>query len=168
MMATTIIALALALSSSPDLGKAEGRCRTHESGPAFLVTVHGLKDRRGLLKLELYPANDADFLQDDNLLLNAGKAFARVEAPVPTAGPVQLCIRAPSPGIYALGLLHDRDGNRKFGFSVDGIGFPGDPPIRFGKPSAAAASATVGGRPTRLAITLNYRRGLFSFGPLEK
>lgn len=166
MMTAGMMALVATLASSPDLGKAEGACRAGEHGPAFLVAVDGLKDRRGLLKLELYPANDEDFLQDDNVLLNAGKVFRRVEMPVPERGPVELCIRAPVAGLYALTLLHDRDANRKFGLSVDGIGFAGNPRLGFGKPKAMAASAHVGNGPTRIAIMMNYRHGLFSFGPL--
>jgi uncharacterized protein (DUF2141 family) len=155
------------LRSSPDLGKAEGRCRVGENGPSFLVEVAGLKDRRGLLKLELYPANDRDFLEDDNVLINAGKIFRRVETTVPQAGPVELCIRAPAPGSYALSLLHDRDANHKFGLSVDGIGFAGNPQIGWTKPKAAAASAWAGAGPTRITIVMNYRHGLFSMRPLE-
>ena len=95
--------------SSPTLGMAEGRCRAGESGPSFIVTATGLKDRGGTMKVELYPANDRDFLQDDNILINTGKAFRRVVIDVPSTGPVQLCIRAPGPGTWALSLLHDRD-----------------------------------------------------------
>jgi uncharacterized protein (DUF2141 family) len=166
---STAIALLLAgavLPSTPNLGKAEGQCRARESGPSFLVNVEGLKDRKGRLKLELYPANDSDFLQDDNILISQGKAFARVEVQVPQRGSVELCIRAPHPGTYALSLLHDRDENRKFGISADGIGFAGNPRLGWSKPRAAAASARVGAGPTRLSIILNYRRGLLSFGPL--
>jgi uncharacterized protein (DUF2141 family) len=156
------------LPSSPDLGKAEGQCRADEHGPSFLVTANGLKDRKGRLKLELYPANDADFLADDNVLIAAGKVFRRVEAPVPASGPVILCIRAPGPGLYALSLLHDRDANRKFALSIDGIGFAGNPRLGLRKPPASAASARALTGPTPIAITLNYRRGLLSFGPLER
>jgi uncharacterized protein (DUF2141 family) len=127
----------------------------------------GLKDRRGLLKLELYPANDADFLQDDNLLISAGKVFRRVEIAVPQAGMVEMCIRAPASGTYALSLLHDRDGNHRFGLSIDGIGFGGNPKLGWSKPKAAAASVRVGSIPTRIRVVLNYRRGLLSFGPTE-
>lgn len=158
----------VAIPSTPDLGKAEGQCRPNENGSAFLVEVTGLKDRKGRLKLELYPANDADFLADDNILVAAGKTFRRVEMPVPATGPVQLCIRAPGPGSYALSLMHDRDANRRFSLSVDGIGFAGNPKLGWSKPHAAAATAAVGPGPTRIAIRMNYRRGLFSFGPVEK
>lgn len=168
MIAVSILLLLGApLQSTPDLGKAEGQCRPGEQGPSLLVQVDGLKDRRGRLKLELYPANDDDFLQDDNILLNAGKTFRRVEIDVPLAGPVELCIRAPGAGTYALSLLHDRDNNRKFGLSNDGIGFGGNPKLGWSKPKAAAASVRVGTGPTRVHIILNYRRGLFSFGPIE-
>jgi uncharacterized protein (DUF2141 family) len=163
-----MLMLTAAIPSSPELGKAEGRCRASENGPAFLVEVKGLKDRKGRLKLELYPANDTDFLADDNVLVAAGKPFRRVEEAVPAAGPVQLCIRAPGPGTYALSLLHDRDANRRFSISVDGIGFAGNPKLGWSKPSAAAASATVGSGPAHIVIIVNYRRGLFSFGPVKE
>ncbi|WP_340266088.1 DUF2141 domain-containing protein [Sphingobium mellinum] len=156
------------MPSTPDLGKAEGQCRPNEHGSAYLVEVAGLKDRRGQLKLELYPANDTDFLADDNVLLAAGKAFRRVEVPVPATGPVELCIRAPGPGNYALSLLHDRDANRRFTLSMDGIGFAHNPRLGMSKPHAAVASAPVGSGPTRITIIVNYRRGLFSFGPLKE
>lgn len=160
-----ILAAAQALASTPDLGKAAGRCRADESGPAFLVDVRGLKDRRGLLKLELYPDRDGDFLADDNVLLSAGKTFRRVEISVPATGPVEMCIRAPALGRYALSLLHDRDGDRHFALSSDGVGFAGNPKLGWSKPRASQASAVVGNGPTRLRIVMNYRRGLFSFGP---
>lgn len=168
-----VAAMALALGagqtlpSTPDLGKAAGKCRTPETGPSFIVSVVGLKDRRGNLKLELYPDNDADFLADDNKLIAAGKTFRRVEVPVPQSGPVQLCIRVPRPGRYAVSLLHDRDANRKFGLSTDGIGFAGNPKLGWSKPHAAAASAEAGAGPTPITIVMNYRHGLFSMRPIS-
>ena len=155
------------LPSTPDLGKAEARCRTGETGPALLVDIIGLKDRQGRLKLEIYPANDADFLQDDNILIAQGRTFRRVEVPVPQSGPVQLCVRLPGPGRYAVSLLHDRDANRKFGLSVDGIGFGGNPRLGMAKPKAAAASIVAGANLTRERIVMNYRRGLLAFAPIK-
>ncbi|WP_414714293.1 DUF2141 domain-containing protein [Sphingobium sp.] len=163
----SLLLLAAAVQSSPDLGKAEGQCRANEQGPAFLVDVTGLKDREGLLKLELYPATDKDFLADDNVLINAGKTFRRVEIRVPQSGPVQMCIRAPSAGTYALSLLHDRDGNHKMGLSVDGIGFPANKKACWGQPKASAARATVGNGPTRINIVMMYRSQVVCFAPLN-
>ena len=148
-----------AVESNPELGKAEGRCRPGEAGPAFLVAIDGLKDRTGNLKLEVYPANDADFLQDDNILINAGKVFRRVEVPVP-AGRAELCVRVPGPGTYTITVLHDRDSNRKFGWTVDGIGFASNPRLGWSKPKADHARAVAGAGLTRINVVMNYRRGL--------
>lgn len=146
--------------STPDLGKAEAQCRPGETGPALLVTIAGLKDRRGNLKLEVYPSNDKDFLQDDNILINEGKTFRRVEVPVPATNPVVLCARIPGPGAYSVSVLHDRDGNRRFGWTVDGIGFSGNPKLGWSKPKADKSRVIAGSGLTRLTVVMNYRHGL--------
>jgi uncharacterized protein (DUF2141 family) len=156
------------LASHPSLGVAEGVCRPAERGPAILIDVDGMKDRRGLLRAELYPPTDPDFLADDNVLLSEGKTFRRVEIRPPEQGNVQLCIRAPAAGTYSLILLHDRDGNRKFTFSTDGVGFPNNPRLGLSQPKAAAARIMVGNGVVETRIVLNYRHGLFSFRPLKK
>lgn len=159
--------MAAIIPSTPDLGKEEGRCRTDERGPSFLVSVVGLKDRTGKLKLEVYPANDADFLEDDNILISAGKTFRRVEVDVPQSGEANLCVRVPSAGKYAVTVLHDRNENRKFDWRRDGIGFAGNPKLGWGKPRAAKASALAESGPTRISIVMNYLRGL-GMRPLRK
>lgn len=159
LMSGPLLAAAI-IPSTPDLGTAEGRCRSNELGPSFLVTVEGLKDRQGKLKLEVYPASDADFLAADNVLVSAGKTFRRVEQLVPASGPVRLCVRVPSAGTYAVSLLHDRDSNRKFSWRVDGIGFAGNPRLGWSKPDASDATAVARAGPTQIEIVMNYRRGL--------
>lgn len=160
-----MIAALLAIAAAPsgqvpqqDLGKAEGRCRADEAGPAFLVDVRGLRDRSGYLKLEVYPANDQDFLADDLVLVAAHKTFRRVE--VSAGSTTSLCVRVPGPGRYGVSLLHDRNGNRRFDLSSDGVGFAGNPRLGWSKPKVASASAVAGEHPVRLTITLNYRHGL--------
>ena len=155
-----IVLLLAVLASSPSLGIDAGKCRASETGPAFLVDVGGLKDRAGRLKLELYPANDGDFLADDNVLVAAGKPFARVDVTTLADGPVQLCIRAPGPGRYALSLLHDRNGDHRFEASSDGVGFSGNPSLGWSKPAAKTVAVDVGDAPKRITIVLNYRHGL--------
>lgn len=167
VLAAGLMLTAATMPSSPDLGKKEGQCRAGEQGPSLQVAVEGLKDRRGNLKLEVYPANDADFLADDNVLLSAGKVFRRVEQAVPPSGPVHLCIRVPQAGTYAVSLLHDRNGNRKFDWTIDGIGFSGNPKLGWSKPKAASVAIAAGAAPTPLAIVMNYRSGL-GVAPLNR
>ena len=154
------------LLSAPELGKAEGRCRANESGPAFIVSAVGLKDRAGHLKLEVYPSNDADWLQDDNILLYHGKTFRRVEEGTPQNGTPELCIRVPGPGPYSVMLLHDRNSDHKFQLSQDGVGFGGNPRMGWSKPRAAAARVVAGPGLTHITIVLNYFHGL-SMSPLH-
>lgn len=166
-MVPVLLAAGPALRSTPDLGKAEGRCRPGESGPALMVEAVGMKDRSGTMKLEIYPANDQDFLADDNVLVAAGKTFRRVEMATPASGPVVLCVRIPGPGTYAVSVLHDRDSNRKFGWKIDGIGFSGNPKLGWSKPKASSARMLVkSGGVSRISVTMNYKSGL-GVGPLK-
>ena len=163
-----LLAAGPALRSNPDLGKAEGRCRPGESGPALLVEAAGLKDRSGQIKVEVYPPNDKDFLADDNVLVAAGKTFRRVEAPTPKSGAAVLCIRIPGPGTYSLLVLHDRDMDRKFNYKVDGIGFAGNPKLGWSKPKASATRVMVrSGGVSRVSVVLNYKNGL-GVGPVGR
>ena len=106
-------------------------------------------------------------LADDNVLIMAGKTFRRVEVPTPAGGVPRLCIRVPGPGAYAVTLLHDRDGNRKFNWTHDGIGFSANPKLGWSKPKARSVTAQAGSGPTPLRIVLNYRNGLASVGPIK-
>lgn len=166
--ALALLTAAGPIPSTPDLGKAEGQCRPGESGPAFLVDLMGLRDRSGRVKVEVYPANDKDFLADDNVLVMAGKTFRRVEVPVPAEPVPRLCIRLPGPGTYAVTVLHDRNADRKFSLSHDGIGFSGNPKLGWSKPKAAAVATYANNGLTTLRVIMNYRTGLFSFGPLKR
>ncbi len=151
----------------PDYGIVDGLCRAHEKGPALIVTATGLKDRTGTLRLELYTPNDTDFLADDRDLVRDGKVFRRAVLDVPATGPVELCVRAPRAGTWSVALIHDRAHAKKFKLSSDGIGFGGNPRLGFAKPKAEVSEVDVGAGVTRVSIRLNYRHGLFSFGPIE-
>lgn len=152
---------------SSELGKAGAQCRPDENGPAIIIDVAGLKDRVGLLKLEVWPPHDDDFLQDDNVLVAQGKIFRRLELPLRRDTPLRMCIRVPRPGTYAVSLLHDRDSSGKFSILVDGVGFAQNPKLGWRKPNASAVTLTVGRTATRSRIVLNYHRGFLSFAPLK-
>ncbi|TCQ11227.1 MULTISPECIES: DUF2141 domain-containing protein [Sphingomonas] len=147
------------------LGSDAAACRPGE-GPAIAVEITGLKDRTGELKLELYPGEEADFLEDDRVLLAAGKTFRRVVVPTPPTGSPILCIRAPRPGRYALLLTHNRDGKNKFSFWSDGAGFASNAKLGRSRPKVEQALVEVGAGVTSVRITVQYLRGLGGFGPV--
>ena len=169
MARLTLLATAALLAAAPAAAAPQGEvlgdpgCVEGE-GPAILVTVAGLKDRAGEVKLELYPADEDDFLKPDHELLAAGKVFRRVRIATPKTGPVALCIRAPHPGRYALLFTHNRDSKNKFDYRIDGAGVPSNQRIGFGKPKMTSALVTLGERPVTTAIRVQYL-GLFGFGP---
>lgn len=139
-----------------------------DGAPAIRADIVGLKDRTGRLKLELYPANAADFLRDDRDLIAAGKVFRRVWAGIPASGPVSICIRVPHPGSYALFFTHDRDGKNKFNVWSDGAGTPGNQRIGRARPELSGATVTVGTRPLPVTIRAQYLHGFPpSFSPLK-
>lgn len=167
ILAALLPGAAVPVKPDPSLGKAEAACRVNESGPALLVAVTGLKDRKGLVRAELYPDNDSDFLADDAILINAHKLFRRVDLELPASGPVVLCLRVPAAGRYSLSVLHDRNRNLKWDKLSDGLGFGGNPKLGWSKPRAAAASVAVGAGPTRTGVVMNYLRGL-QYSPLGR
>lgn len=146
-------------------GRTNATCRSGETGPAARFTIRGLKDRKGTMRVELYPANDKDFLAKDKDLIAAGKAFKRVDVRTPASGPVVVCIRAPAPGLYTFAVLHDRDSDGKVDFLSDGAGFPGNPKIGLSKPRASSASLAVPNGVAAAEVRMNYRRGL-GYGPI--
>lgn len=164
------LALCLLVAASPAaaqiLGSDAAACRASE-GPAIQVDATGLKDRKGDLKLELYPANETDFLAPDKDLIAAGKMFRRITVPTPAAGAIALCMRVARPGRYALLLVHNRDGRNKFSFWSDGAGFPSNVKLGRARPKVEQAYIDVGTGITVTHIRLQYLRGLGGFGPVD-
>lgn len=157
--------VATPVAAAQVLGSDAGLC-TGGDGPAIRANIIGLKDRTGRLKLELYPATQADFLKDDTLLIREGKTFRRVWANMPAGGDVALCIRVPAPGRYALLFTHDRDGKNKFNFWRDGAGFPSNVKLGRSRPKLSVATIDVGRGVTVTTIRAQYLRGLSGFAPL--
>lgn len=165
MLAFAGAALLSTASSATQIGEDAGACAAGH-GPAFQVEVQGLKDRKGELWLELYPATEGDFLAGDQDLRAAGKTFRRTRAQLPQTGSIQICVRAPAPGRYALMLRHNRVGKDKFSFWSDGIGIPSNHRLGRHKPAVTEAVANVGTGVTTVPIRLQYLVG-FGFAPLS-
>lgn len=146
------------------VGQDADLCRSGR-GPAIQVNVQGLKDRRGELWLELYPPKPDDFLSPDTDLMAQGKIFRRTRSRLPAAGSVEICIRVPQPGRYALMLRHNRVERDKFSFWSDGAGVPANQSLGRSKPRLDQALVTAGPGVTVVAIKMQYLRG-FGFSPL--
>ena len=162
LLATCLFASA---AGAEQIGEDAAACAAGR-GPAFQVEVQGLKDRTGEMWLELYPATEADFLRPDQALIAEGKTFRRTRARLPASGAVQICVRAPHPGRYALMLRHNRVGKDKFSFWSDGVGIPANQKLGRSRPTVAQASAETGAGVTVVPIRLQYLRG-FGFAPLS-
>lgn len=166
LVAATIAYMVAVPAHAQSIGGDAGACAAG-GGPAILANLGGLKDRKGLLKLELYPANDADFLADDNKLIAAGKVFRRIRFEIPASGAIEICMRVPRPGRYALLAVHDRDGKNKFNFFSDGAGFPSNARLGMSRPKLAQALIDVGPGVVSTAIRLQYLHGISGFGPMK-
>ena len=143
-------------------------CRLGATAPALLVTIVGLKDRAGSLRVELYPDHDPEFLGDKNKIIASGQPFRRIIFDVPRGpGPTVACLGIPAPGRYSLAIVHDRQNSRKFSAFVDGIGFPGDPRLGYAKPPASKAWITIAPGLNRARITLQYLHGFLQVGPVR-
>jgi len=165
VLAGMSLAAAPAFAAQAAIGSDAAACAG--GGPAIRVTVDGLKDRTGELKLELYPATEADFLKDDRDLIKEGKFFRRVRLPTPATGPVVLCIRVPTPGPYALLFTHNRDGRNKFNFWADGAGFPSNTKLGRTRPKVTQGRIVVPEGVVSIDIHAQYLRGLGGFGPIQ-
>jgi uncharacterized protein (DUF2141 family) len=166
LAAAGLAGLALAAAPARAQDPVDGSCAIG-SGPKLYVNVLGLKDRTGRLKLELYPANEADFLKDDRDLKKEGKPFRRIWAQTPQSGEVRLCIRAPSAGQWALLFTHDRDGKNKFNFWEDGAGFTSGQRLGRSRPKVGQARVNIPAGGGMVSVRAQYLRGLGGFGPLD-
>src|SRR3569833_59837 len=123
----TMAALPMALSplaaTAQTVGEDAALCNGGH-GPAIQANIVGMKDRAGEVKLEIYPANETDFLRDDYLLIREHKLFRRITALTPKSGAVSLNNKEPNPERYAILFTHNRDSQSKFNFWSDGAGFP--------------------------------------------
>ncbi|MCW3837197.1 DUF2141 domain-containing protein [Sphingomonas canadensis] len=135
------------------------------TGVPIHVIALDMKDRTGSIKVELWPANEQDFLKDDRDLKREGKFFARVWGKVPASGPVTLCIRVPQAGRYGMVFTHDRDGKNKFNIWKDGVGVVSNRAVGRSRPKLAYSTINVAPGGVQVTLKMQYLRGLSGFSP---
>ena len=125
------------------------RCRG--GGPAVNVTVTGIRSSAGKLRVQLYRATRADWLEK-------GRWLNRIELPA-RAGSMTVCMPVPGPGSYGIGVRHDVNDNGETDLTQDGGGASNNPSFNvfnLGKPSYDKAAFSVAGGVRSITITMRY------------
>lgn len=96
------------------------------------VAVEGLRNGNGLMAITLYADNPRKFLVKKGSLY-----VGRVDA---VAGTTTGCIFVPKPGVYAIAIYHDENGDGRFdrtgiGLPAEGYGFSNNPSTLAGLPA---------------------------------
>ncbi len=117
------------------------------------LIVSDVRSDRGTITADLHGDRPEEFLKK-------GAKILRVREPA-EAGRVALCLPAPGPGTYAIGLYHDENGNKRLdknflGIPVEPLGVSNNPAFFFGPPSHADSAFLVGPEGTTLEIVLKY------------
>jgi uncharacterized protein (DUF2141 family) len=167
MSKVRIAAMVLALGLMPVAGRAApvgpdaAACTAGRS--AMLVRITGFKTRTGTIRVQSYGG-------DPDSYFDKGSYLQRVEAKVPAAGPLEVCMAVPAPGRYAVSVRHDVDGSGRTS-RADGGGMSGNPHLSLldvmlkRKPSPDEVAVPVGHGVRVVPITLNYLTG-GGFGPV--
>jgi uncharacterized protein (DUF2141 family) len=123
--------------------------------PAVLARISGFKAPRGTVTVKLYASNPKTFLEK-------GTFLRKVDVPVHSSGPIEVCVPVPQSGKYALSVRHELNGDKS---RSDGGGFSGNPHVSLmdvifqRKPSIDKVSFSVDGATRVIPVTLNYIQG---------
>ncbi len=120
---------------------------------AITVVVTGVRSTKGVITADLHGDRPENFLKK-------GKKLARVRVPAQT-GETRLCFLAPHAGVFAAGVYHDENGNRRFdknflGLPSEPYGVSNNPGFAFGPPKFEAAAFTVDDDGTEIRIKLRH------------
>ena len=120
-------------------------------GPAVWITINGIRESRGTLRVQSYRGVESDWLQK-------GKWINRIELPA-RAGQMNVCMPVPGSGTYAIAVRHDVNGNGDTDLREDGGGMSNNPSINIfnlGKPSYKKTAFSVDGGVKPITITMRY------------
>ena len=143
----------MAVSPLPARASAPAACETESAGPAFEVTVTGIRNAKGQISINLYGEPGDRFMKK-------GAWLERVRLPA-QAGEVRVCVPAPAPGLYAISLFHDEDGDGRLdqnwiGIPTEGFGFSRDAPAPLRLPRFEEAAVALAEEISPLTISVRY------------
>ncbi len=121
-----------------------------EDGQAVLeVAVEGLQTTEGRVRAQIYSSDPDEFLEK-------GMKLVRVDMPLEDQDDPTLCVPLPSPGTYALVVLHDKNANGRADFFSEGFGFSNNPKLSLGPPDGEEVMFTADAGLNRHTIDMNY------------
>jgi uncharacterized protein (DUF2141 family) len=149
-LASMAAGAALAVSS-PAVAAPAG-CTGPDSGTWIDVAVEGVRSSKGLIAITLYADKSRKFL-----VKNGSLYVGRVDA---VAGTTRGCIHIPRPGVYAIAIYHDENGNQIFdrtgiGLPAEAYGFSNNPSTLAGLPAFKSVRLSIprSGLLTRIRLT---------------
>ncbi|PEQ12303.1 hypothetical protein B2G71_12430 [Novosphingobium sp. PC22D] len=154
--AAAIVALGLATSAPAaaqyrqEIRNDMSKC-TRGSSSAVMVTVDGIKNSIGPVRVQAYNATSGEWLKK-------GKWLKRIEVPA-KAGTMTFCLPVPGPGNYAIAVRHDANDNGDTDITIDGGGMSNNPSItifNLGKPSYTKTAFPVGDGVKSIRIQMKY------------
>lgn len=121
------------------------------AGPSVMVTINGVSQSRGTMRVQSYRATSQDWL-------NKGRWINRIELRA-RAGTMRVCVPLPAAGHYGIAVRHDINDNGDTDLSTDGGAMSNNPSINIwnlGKPSYKKVGFDVGNGVERIAIAMRY------------
>jgi uncharacterized protein (DUF2141 family) len=150
IMAAAMVLVSGTAVAGQEVSNDLSRCAAGK-GPAVLVSVRGVKESSGKVRVQSYPATGSAWLAK-------GRWLHRVESRA-NAGVMNFCVPVPAEGKYGIAVRHDRNANGKTDISQDGGGFSNNPSINIlnlGKPSVSKVAFQAGTGVTKITINLKY------------
>lgn len=153
-LASTAAAMAVPASAQlqyqQKIAHSAARCNG-TNGPAVWVTINGISESRGTLRVQSYRGVEADWLRK-------GRWLNRIELPA-RAGQMTVCMPVPESGTYAIAVRHDLNQNGETDLREDGGGMSNNPAINIfnlGRPSYKKTAFAVNGGVISITINMRY------------
>ena len=127
----------------------EGECVAEEGQALIQVNVLGLQNTEGRMRAQIYSSDPDEFLEK-------GMKLVGVDMPIDGAEEPTLCVPLPTPGTYALAVLHDKNANGRADFFSEGFGFSNNPKLSLGPPDADEVMFVADAGVSQHDITLSY------------
>ena len=153
LVGTGVLALAVAVPAQAQYKRhvTHNLAVCNGDGPAVRISVSGVKSSAGTLRVQLYRATSADWLEK-------GRWLNRIELPA-RAGTMTVCMPAPQAGSYGIAIRHDVNGNGETDLTQDGGGMSNNPSVNvfnLGKPSYSKVAFSLGNEVKAITIRMRY------------